>query len=62
DIFSILDAGLQRTIKWLYEIEGALTKQTIIDISNKWKPYRTYASLYLWEAINKNLINNRKLK
>lgn len=56
DVFSIGDGGLQRVIKSLYKLEENPTKGRLLEISNNWKPYRTFASLYLWEAINKGLI------
>jgi DNA-3-methyladenine glycosylase II len=58
DVFSLGDGGLQRSIKWLYKFDETPSKSQLMNISEKWKPYRTYASLYLWEAINKSLIGN----
>lgn len=57
DVFSLGDGGLQRSIKWLYRLDEVPKRKQLMQISEKWKPYRTFASLYLWEAINKNLIN-----
>lgn len=56
DVFSYGDGGLQRAITTMYNIDYKLTKKLLIEISNAWKPYRTYASLYLWDLINKNII------
>lgn len=53
DVFSTADIGLQRSIGWLYnESEDNNASETAL----KWAPYRTVASLYLWEIINKGLI------
>lgn len=57
DVFSLGDGGLQRSIKWLYRLDEVPKRKQLMQISEKWKPYRTFASLYLWEVINKNLIN-----
>lgn len=57
DVMSIQDVGLQRSIKWLYKLKDNPDKELMIKISNKWKPYRTIASLYLWEIINRDLIS-----
>ena len=53
DIFSKADGGLQRAIINMYNIDKQLVKERLDEISNEWKPYRTYASLYLWDLINK---------
>lgn len=54
DVFSCGDGGLQRAAQWLYGID--LKKEELLRISDVWKPYRTYGSLYLWEALNQKLI------
>ena len=59
DVFSINDVGLQRAIKWLYKLDGKISKDRLHEISSRWAPFRTYASLYLWEAINRNIIAGR---
>lgn len=53
DILAVDDVGLKRAIKWLYKLEDSPGKDEMILISEKWKPYRSVASLYLWEAINR---------
>lgn len=53
DVFSLGDGGLQRSIKWLYRLDEVPKRKQLMQISEKWKPYRTFASLYLWEAITK---------
>jgi len=55
DVFSLNDTGLQKAILNSYKIDGKLTKQRLIQISEKWQPYRTYASLYLWDLLNKGI-------
>jgi DNA-3-methyladenine glycosylase II len=50
DVFSCGDGGLQRAARWLYGVEP--TRANLLEVSSRWKPYRTYASLYLWEALN----------
>jgi DNA-3-methyladenine glycosylase II len=57
DVLSLGDAGLRRAVCWLYE-EDAKNGAGILEIhSEKWKPYRSIASLYLWEAINRGHVN-----
>ncbi|HEW78413.1 MAG TPA: DNA-3-methyladenine glycosylase 2 family protein [Phycisphaerales bacterium] len=57
DVFSHDDVGLQRGIKWLYRLPAEPLQKTYIQIAEKWRPYRTIASLYIWEAINQGIIN-----
>lgn len=53
DVLSLGDAGLRRAVCWLYE-EGIKAGHGVLEIhSEKWRPYRTVASLYLWEAVNR---------
>lgn len=56
DVFSTGDGGLQRAVKGLYRFDEVPAKQKLLEISSQWKPLRTYASLYLWRALNQKLI------
>lgn len=49
DIFSVLDLGLRNALKRLYA-QQELSSQEIEKISQKWKPYRSIVSHYLWHA------------
>ncbi len=49
DIFSELDLGLRNAVKRLYQ-NDQLTIQEIKTISEKWSPYRSIVSHYLWHA------------
>lgn len=51
DVFAVDDLGIQQTMKKLYALDPTdkkSLKQNMIKISDKWKPYRTYACRYLW--------------
>lgn len=54
DVFSVGDGGLQRAVKMLYKMEEIPSKQELIQISSKWSPYKSYASLYLWKSLENN--------
>lgn len=56
DVFSPKDAGLCRAVRWLYADEK-MSEEEIHALSRKWAPYRTCASLYLWEAINRGMVS-----
>lgn len=51
DVFAIDDLGLKQGVIKLYnlkETDKKLLQKKIEKISLKWRPYRTYASRYLW--------------
>ncbi len=52
DVFSNKDLGLQKAIRKLYKVEP--TPEKLEMITEKWKPYRTYASLVLWKIQDVN--------
>jgi DNA-3-methyladenine glycosylase II len=58
NVFSIGDVGLKRAIQWLYESEPMINDEEIMKHAKKWVPYRSVASLYLWEIINRGLIKS----
>lgn len=54
DVFPILDLGVRESAIELYGIQGdkkSIEKQ-LIKIAEKWRPYRSIASLYLWSYRN----------
>lgn len=51
DVFAVDDLGIQQGMAKLYQLDmldKKLLKQKMIALSNKWKPYRTYACRYIW--------------
>ena len=50
DVFSIGDIGLVRAVEKL--VPNAASRDDILDISKRWKPYRTAASWYLWRTVD----------
>ena len=51
DVFSLGDAGLKRAIKNLY---GITDEARILELSETWKPKRSFACWYLWRSLNNN--------
>ncbi len=51
NIFSFGDAGLIKAVQNLYGKNKMLSKEQIYAISEKWKPFRSYACLYLWKSL-----------
>jgi len=52
DVFSVSDAGLRRSIMTAYQLDKESYTASVKEISNEWSPYRSIASLYLWEWID----------
>ena len=52
DVYSLGDGGLSRSINKLYSKGKPLGRGEITEITSKWRPYRSYASLYLWRALD----------
>ena len=51
DVFALDDLGIQQSIIKLYHLENLDKKelrQKMMEVSEKWSPYRTYACRYLW--------------
>ncbi|RJR29098.1 DNA-3-methyladenine glycosylase 2 family protein [Candidatus Microgenomates bacterium] len=51
DTFSIGDLGLRSAVAKLYNVDRD-DREKIIEISEKWKPYRSYAARYLWKSLD----------
>lgn len=51
DVFSHGDLGLRNAMKKMYNVRGELTEKKAEKIAQKWKPYRTIASRYLWASL-----------
>ncbi len=50
DVFSAGDYGIQLAMKKLYKLnqEGKDLQKKMHSIAEKWKPYRSFACMYLW--------------
>jgi DNA-3-methyladenine glycosylase II len=52
DVFAVDDLGIQQAMIRLYKIKTESKKElhhTMLTISSKWAPYRSYACLHLWQ-------------
>ena len=43
------DLGIRRGMEELF---GDLSRAEMVDRAEPWRPYRSYASLYLWRAVD----------
>lgn len=51
DVFACLDGGLQRAFYNYYNNGERATDELMQKVSEKWQPYRSYASFYLWRSL-----------
>lgn len=51
DVFSVGDLGLHNAAKKLYN-KPDMTKQELLELSQKWSPHRTTAALVLWHSLD----------
>jgi len=56
DVLAIDDVGIQRAAKWLYEVDTSKRRDILVEKSDLWKPNRSIASFYLWEALHLDFI------
>ncbi len=54
DVFPSLDLGVQQSMIKLYNLEGKgkVLVHQMNEIAQSWRPYRTYACVYLWKWKN----------
>lgn len=45
DVFPVEDLGIRRGMELLF---GEMTRAEMVEEAERWRPYRSYASLYLW--------------
>jgi DNA-3-methyladenine glycosylase II len=51
DVLSGGDLGLRKAIQIEYGLDAMPTPEEVVEIGAKWSPYRSLASLYLWESL-----------
>lgn len=51
DVLAVDDGALRATVGWLYGLEGPVSRESVAELGERWKPYRTAASLYLWRGL-----------
>ena len=52
DIFPADDLGLIKGICKCYDLNYPLSKESAIQLSEKWKPYRSVATWYFWRSLD----------
>lgn len=52
DVFAVDDLGIQQAMIRLYKLDNTdkkALKEKMLQLSEKWSPYRTYACIHLWQ-------------
>ena len=50
DIMPAGDLGVRKGVKILYSLSEMPSEKRVLEIAEKWRPYRTAATWYLWES------------
>lgn len=50
DVFPMDDLGLRKAVQRIYGLRSVPDKKKLAQISSKWGPYGTLASIYLWRS------------
>jgi DNA-3-methyladenine glycosylase II len=51
DVFPVLDLGVRKGMERVYEIEPNSKPAAYEAVAERWKPYRSIASWYMWRAL-----------
>jgi len=51
DVFPVTDLGVQKGFQIVYSLDELPTIDHMTEKAEKWKPYRTIVTLYLWYAV-----------
>src|SRR4051794_25331022 len=52
DVLPVGDLGVRRAVERLYGFEGPPSAAELEALGERWRPYRSLASLYLWESLD----------
>jgi methylated-DNA-[protein]-cysteine S-methyltransferase len=52
DVFPAGDYALRKSLSQVFRLKEVPTERQAVALGESWRPYRTVASLYLWNALN----------
>ena len=52
DIFPLDDIGMVRGLCKIYQLDYPINRDKVVKIGNRWKPYRSVATWYLWRSLD----------
>jgi len=53
----VSDIGIIRSMEALYNQEHSLTESELLTLADRWRPYRTVATWYLWRSLDPIPVN-----
>lgn len=53
DVLPVGDLGLKKGVQLLYSMNELPSEKKVIQIAERWRPYRTVATWYLWKSLQK---------
>ena len=53
DVIPLDDLGVKKAIQKLYNLSELPTHEYMLEVSSRWKPYRSIATWYLWKSLSK---------
>lgn len=53
DVIPLDDLGVKKAIQKLYNLSAIPTHEYMLEVSSKWKPYRSIATWYLWKSLSR---------
>ena len=60
DIFPVDDLVIRKAYAQLYGLDETPTAKALLPLGDGWKPYRTVASLYLWESMDPQVVERNE--
>lgn len=55
DVFPVDDLGIQKALVRAYGLRSKPSKERMKKMAERWRPYRTLASLYLWRSVDQEV-------
>jgi DNA-3-methyladenine glycosylase II len=52
DIFPLDDIGMIKGLCKMYNLDYPINREEALSMGNKWKPYRSIATWYLWRSLD----------
>ena len=52
DIFPLDDIGMIKGLCKIYQLNYPINRDKVVKIGNRWKPYRSVATWYLWRSLD----------
>ena len=52
DVLPVGDLGVRRAVERLYGLETLPSAEELERLGERWRPYRSLASLYLWHSLD----------